>query len=90
MTSEQKSAFNQNLKTAEINANKFYAWLEKTFPVKMPWRVYAFQIETGFLIFKAWNYGSVQGREDMAIIPIYDRFDPDFNPETFYEKYLKK
>lgn len=79
-----------DLKIAERNAVKFYAWLENAFPCELPWRVYAVQIEDGFSIFKAWNYGSVQGREYMAIIPMYDRFNPDFNPETFYKKYASK
>jgi len=63
---------------------------EKAFPVKLPWRVYAVQIETGFSIFKAWNYGSLQEQQYIGQIPPYDRFDPDFDPETFYGKIIKQ
>lgn len=75
-----------DIKTAERNAAKFYAWLEKAFPVELPWRVYAVQIETGFSIVKVWQYATLKEEVVIGEITLYDRFDPDFNPETFYEK----
>lgn len=75
-----------DLKTAEQNFERFHKWLKAAFPVKLPWQVFAEQKNDVMEITKVWRYGSVSHSEKICDLQLYPRFDPDFNPETFYSK----
>lgn len=75
-----------NIATAENNFKKFYVWLEKAYPAKLPNRVYAHQIGDSLTILHVRQYGQINEETPVAVIPMYPMFDPVFEPEKFYSK----
>ncbi len=74
----------KDIKVAQNNYEKFYAWVERRFKVDLPYRVYATQVGDVFSIDQAWHYGTICNQAHIATIPVYPRFDPEFDPEKFY------
>lgn len=74
------------LQIADRNFKKFHEWLHKTFKGNGVFeRAYARQIGDQYQINLVWQYGSLKDSRTVATIPLYDMFDPDFDPETFYK-----
>ena len=74
------------LQIADVNFKKFHEWLHRTFKGRGVFeRAYASQVNGQYQITMVWQYGSLKDRKTVATIPLYDMFDPNFDPDEFYK-----
>ena len=78
------------IQIADANFKKFHEWLHKTFKGRGVFeRAYPSQVDGKYQIDMVWQYGGLKDRKTVATIPLYDMFDPNFDPDEFYKNSIQ-
>ena len=69
------------------NFKKFVAWLDIKYPPKSIFeKVHVSPADEGTInVYYCFQYGQLKKNTPICTIPAYPVFDPEFNPNTFYQ-----